>query len=973
MKKELDISIPLLMTILYMTANNANAIYYNPRISIWGLAGQQDQARGDLLFPLFGDNNLVYLDLQGSYTRANNSDNANYAGIGAGFRKLYNSRVYGAYLFFDRDETQLHNVFNVLSPGAEAFFQDWDFRINGYFPINRHSKTVSFFPSEQGCDDCGNNISNSQFVVFTGHQQFENRFSVLEKAGPGADTEVGYTFHRLSNAQLHAGVYYFNFNNTNNFNNSHNKNNITGVEGRLEVPVNPNWAVTVESSYDNYQYGTIMGGLRFNLFAPSETNSYDMRSHMVDPIPRNLGSLKMGSGISTVKATKNDGLFVTRDNIYFFTSEGGSAFVDPSQSGTFENPLKNDQFSQTVVNAIGNNANFYFNPGTYLIMGAGTTPNAQINLLAGDSIYGRNAGYQSSAIGNVRPTLLGRINLLQGNNTIDSTQLINSEIQAGNADLDLIALSIQNASNVFLCNNNINATATVNGDLQGGFSNTATGINANNSQVVIKNSSITANAVVNGTIIYAGSLGGSNFAAGIGEISTAGASVNFNGNNFTILNSSVNASVSAGTADGDNFATGIGGNAGDNGRSANFSGNSFVIENSIISAIANTSSIGFSTGDNSAVGIGNVKHFGTADFTNNTFTIQNSQISGIASTSGDNDGGVNTSIGIGGWGSLDFINNNFNVTNTTITSIATVSGNNNTTIGINEALGIGNAEFGNNFNNNIFNLTNSTVNVMALVSGTNSGFENVALGIGNIFSTAFNNNTFNLAGSTVNANASVSGDNNSTINGNEAIGIGGFAAISFANNTFNLTDNSRVRAISSVGGNNNFFNLAIGIGSLLGNNFNSNTFNLTNSAVSADATVSSNNSVFNAAIGMGVGPFTAGFTNNSFNISNSALSSTALVNGNNSGSNQAFGVTLSTGGNTATINQSTINTFAAVSGMNNGSNSATGVAATGVIDSITINNSVANTTASASGPGTNTATGHVGNVISSNTTYNTLP
>lgn len=968
--KKTQVSIPSLIILLCIAVDNANATYYNSRISVWGLAGQQDQARGDFLFPLFGNqNNLTYIDLQGSYTRANNADNANYAGIGAGFRKQYTSSVYGAYLFFDRDETQLHSVFNVLSPGVEAFFQDWDFRINGYFTVSRHSKTVSFFPSQQGCGDCGINSTNNQFVVFTGHQQFERRFSVLEKSGLGVDTEVGYTFHRLLNTQLHAGVYYFNFNNSNSFSNLHNTNNITGIEGRLEVPVNPKWAVTVESSYDNYQHGTIMGGLRFNFFAPSETKSYDINSHMVDPIPRNLGSLKTGSGIPAVKATKNDGLYLTRDNIYFFTSEGGSAFVDTVHSGTFENPLKNDQFSQPVVNAIGNNGNFYFNSGSYLIMGAGATPNAQINLLMGDSIYGRNLGYQSSATGGDRPILLGRINLLQGNNTIDSMQLINSGIHAGNTHLNLIALSIQNASNIFLCNDNINTIATTNGDLQAGFSNTATGINANNSQVLIENSSISANAVVNGTIIQAGGILGSNFAVGIGGNSTPATSANFIGNSFTILNSTVNGSVSAVADNGDNFAMGIGNAAGNNGGSANFSENYFLISNSIISSNATANSIGFSTGDNTAIGIGNSRHFGSADFTNNIFRIQTSQISSTAFTSGDN-AGVNTSLGIGSWGNMDFIGNNFSLSNTTINSTSVVSGNNNFP-GINEALGIGNVEFGNSFSNNIFNLTNSNVNSTALVNGSNPGFQNLAMGIGNVSGTTFENNTFNLVGSVINANASVGGDNDSTFNGNEAIGIGGFADISFANNTFNLT-NSNVNATSLVNGNNNFFNITIGAGDLLGH-FTGNTFNFTNSSVNADATVNSNNSVSNIAIGMGVGPFTSGFTNNRFNIANSTINSTASVNGNNSGSNLAFGVDLDNGGNTATIDQSIIDTLAKVNGTNNGSNSATGVATTGVGDEITINNSVVNTTASASGPGTNIATGHAGNVISSNTTYNTQP
>lgn len=973
MKKTWKVVISLLVLLLFITINTANAAYfnyYNPRGSVWGLAGTENQGRLDVLLPVSSNSdNLFYTDLQGGYAQ----DDASYGSVGAGLRKLINdSAIYGGYLFVDRDESNLHNEFTVLSPGAEALFTSWDFRLNGYFPLNQRKKIMEFFPSQQtaGCGDCGMNCSDSQFIVFSGHQQFEHRFAELEEAGPGTDGEVGYTFHHLNNTQFHAGIYYFNYNgansNTHIFNGVSTAKNITGIEGRLEMPVNPHWAVTVESSYDNYQHFAVVGGLRLNLFGIAPAKPYsDLHDQMVAPITRNIGSLATGSGIPTIKKEKDEGLFLERDNIYFFTSQGGSVFVNNAVSGTFENPLRNDQFSQPVINQIGPNANLYFNSGTYVIMGAGTPPNAQINIPFGDSIYGRSLDFKSSAIGNARPTLLGSMNLFQGNNTLDSIQLINSATSSGITNLNLLALNIQNAPNVFLCNDNINATATVNGDLQTGISNLATGINANNSQVTIQNSTISADAVVTGIIAQTGGVaGGLNFAAGIGGNSTLAASANFIGNSFTILNSTINGSVSAGEDDWKSLATGIGSNAA-NGGSTNFSGNSFIINNSTISSNAATNILGITTGNNTAIGIGNTNHSGTTDFANNTFSIQNSQVSDTASVSGV-DGGVNNAVGIGMDGSTDFIGNHFNLTNTILSSTATVANNN--FIGINQTLGIGITEFGNNFSNNIFNLTDSKINATASVSGDDSGFSNQAMGIGNNSSVAFNNNTFNLVGSTISVNALVGGDNTSSFNGNTAIGMGGFSDISSSNNTFNLT-NSSVSAISSVAGNNSSANLAIGAGDLLGSNFRGNTFNLTNTTVNADALVGSNNTVLNIAVGMGDNPFTFGFTNNTFNLTNSTINTTASVNGNNLGSNQALGVNLIHGGNTATINQSIINTLANVGGTNSGSNGARGLAATGVGDSINIANSIVNTTASTS----NSAIGFTGTVNSINTQYNTSP
>lgn len=1022
MKKGLKISFVFLTALLLTVVNSAKAAYfnyYNPRISIWGLGGQQDQVRGDLLIPLFGDqNNLFYTDLQGSYTRANNSNEGNYGSVGAGFRKLQGNGVYGVYLFLDRDETQLRNVFNVLSPGLEAFFQDWDFRVNGYFPVSDRSKTVSFFPSQQGCGDCGESCGNCQFVTFAGHQQFENRFTDLEKAGPGGDTEVGYTFHRLHNAQLHAGVYYFNFNNNNNsFRNNNNTNSITGVEGRLEVPVNPTWAVTVESSYDNYQHGTVMGGLRFNLFAPRATNPRDSSFHMLDAIPRNLGSLQTGSGIPTVKATRNDGLFLTRDNIYFFTSQGGSVFVNSTESGTFENPLRNDQFSQSVVNTVGNNANFYFNPGTYTIMGVGTIPNAEISLLSGDSIYGRNFGYRCSAIGDARPTLLGSMSL-PGYNTLASIQLEDKSVGSFN---QLTALDIENAKNVFICNCRIDATTEVIGDNTG--DNFATGIYANNSTVKITTSTISANALIDGN-----NANGHNFATAIGSNnSNALVAKNFSGNVFSISNSTLlgfakialsNELPPSPVTTTQNSASGIGTNA--SLATAKFTGNIFNVINSTIGGIA---SIG---GDNDnfnfASGIGGNTFGGVVDFTNNIFNLEGSEILGHANVGVDNTNFINSATGIGSNvraeddiipspGSItatgDFISNTFNITNSNIniSAAAKVGGDNNA---LNFAAGIGgnaNATAVNsravasaNFSNNTFKIINSVISGLAQASDNN--FANFATGIGGnararsfvitsngvaTVTANFTNNNFYIAASTVQGLAHVRADNSFL---NYATGIGGngsarsssasvpvtSADVEFANNIFTVL-NSSISSTASVGTNasNNF---AAGIGGNTFENgnatviasFENNKLNIVNTNINASGIINGDNSGTNFVAGIGgnsIGNGTADFKTNSINVSDGSLNVFANIGGNNSvtGINQAFLINMNGGGNIFLANQILANVEATVGNSNAGANRVIGLNAGQITDSITISpDSIINMLAQvgAGSTGSNTATPKMG-------------
>lgn len=952
MKSVPKATLSLLATLLFTSTVHAN---YYPRASFWGLAGSENQGRLDALLPLtINQDSLLYADLQGDYAQHDGSS----AGIGAGFRKLYNnSSIYGGYLFIDRDETTHHNEFTILSPGAEAIFPDWDFRLNGYFPINQRSKTISYFPSQDG--DC-------RFVVFRGHQQFENHFSILEKAGPGGDAQIGYTIHQLHDTQLHAGIYYFNFNGTTNDLGRQSTKNITGIEGRIEIPVNYHWAVTVDSSYDQYAHGTILAGLRLNLGGATSSGYCDMRSHMVDPITRNIGALSTGSGIPTVTSKRNDGPVLTRDNIYFFTSQGGNVFVDNNQSGTFENPLRNDQLSQSVLNQIGNNANLYLNSGTYTIMGAGTAPNAEINIPFGDSIYGRSLNFKCPAVGNDRPTLLGGINLFAGNNTLDSIQLLNSITSDGTANINLIALNIQNASNIVLSNDVIKAIATVSDDLNA--DNFASGIYANNSQFLIKDSVISANAIVNQDINN-----GINAAAGMGA-NTNDTDISFTDNIITIVNSEISGFASVGrdininpfffppTA---NFASGIGSNTASG--HTNFIDNEFTIINSNINGTAQVGRDNFL--ENFATGIGgNQGNFfpgGEASFMHNNFTIISSNITGDALVKRDNGAllGFNYAIAMGG-NTANFIENDINISGSILKATATVNGMNDNE---NNAIGIG-SNFGDFTDNKNIHIQYSDIRANATVGGDN--IFNVAVAIGGNGGD-FINNGIDILGSFFKGDAVVNGMNNSE---NYAIGMGGNFG-EFTDNMISI-QHSGINANAIVGKDNNSgaTNFAAGLG---GNSASSegdfihNNIAIRYSEITANASIHGTNNYENFATGIGSNndPTSPGFgifSQNNINISNSIINAVAIVDGDNSSGaiNQARGINMNNDGvaadgNQVNIDQSLINVLAWVRGMNSGDNFATGLIASGAGDVINISKSIVNVLSlvSPGSSGTNEAAG----------------
>src|SRR6516162_6868519 len=88
-----------------------------PRLYLWGLAGAKELGRADLLLPIFENNcSLFYTDFQGKLA----TDNASLMSGGLGYRGIKGNRIYGGYLFLDRNYSEDHNQFYVLSPGLEV-------------------------------------------------------------------------------------------------------------------------------------------------------------------------------------------------------------------------------------------------------------------------------------------------------------------------------------------------------------------------------------------------------------------------------------------------------------------------------------------------------------------------------------------------------------------------------------------------------------------------------------------------------------------------------------------------------------------------------------------------------------------------------------------------------------------------------------------------------------------------------------
>jgi hypothetical protein len=823
-----DTNPPFSHTSTLATSSDIEGIPFMPRATGWGLGGRREVGLGDGMLPLVGNNNWIfYTDGQGKYA----TDTNWYGGLGSGVRKVFqNAHILGAYVFFDRSEyknTDLSSSnFWTVNPGIESLGNLWDFRINGYIPISSQDVNVgTVFADQTSPSGTGHTI---------GHQLFNQMVTTFNDIGPGIDGEIGLLVPGIP-LRTYVGGYHFSI---------QNSDDINGVSGRLEYAFSHNIAFIAADTYDNQVHNSVEVGLRLTLGGiPDDQSGKDIQRRLMDPIPRNLSTLSQGASVPVVTRqtlVNNGQYFVEIDGIYFFTTTDGMTF-DPAQGTnncTFEHPCSEPSFTQTTVNDINGftpNAKLFFSPGTYSDFGG------QISINGGQSLFGRTPDYSAPAQGNERALFLGGMSLLSGNNQLDSIRILNSATDNTGAGSQLIALNIQNAPNVTLSNDDIQAQVTETANLTG--NNLATGIYANNSQVLVQSSSIGATALVEGNDSQA------NMATGIGGNSVNGGNANFSNNTFALSDSTVSATGTvAGNNAGINYVTGIGGNSFNS--TANFTGNTFTLSNTNVTDTATVG--GSNSGVNFVTGIGGNSAGGSSVFTGNTFTLTDSTVSSTAIVEEDNTRD-NFAAGIGGnnvnqGGFVSFNDNNFMLSNSSVSGTASVGGNNTT----NFATGIGgNAENGTaDFIGNTFTLTSSNVSGTASVGGDNNG-NNIADGIGGNATAGtsdFSNNTFTISDSILNATALVSGINNGN---NQATGVN----VDGAGNTVTI-DPSTINVLAQVVGNNAGTNTATGL-----NVGTASTIDISNSTVNVTAQANGTNTAL-ATSGAG----TINAVNTTFNV-----------------------------------------------------------------------------------------------------------
>lgn len=416
--KRLTLSLMLISGSLIPLIIKADVLPYTPRLTVIGTGGNNAAAQAEALIPLLGDNmQLWYGDLQSRY-----GDSKSWSGsLGTGYRRIINNAIWGGYLFADRNRTELgHNLWS-LSLGLERLSETWDFRINGYLPVNNKQW--------QGEWQAANQLGIRDYIHFAGHTLSDRLAAYTDETAKGVDAEVGYHVNTLPGLTLTGGVYHYRYRETGNF---------TGVGARAEYPVTRYVGLVLSDSYDKEQHNQVAVGIKLNFGgAVTDPHQVTLSQRLTDEVKRGIGILGSGSLIPTQTSLLiSDRTTLLSDNVWFFKSgAGANATV---ADGTYEHPFSG--LEQAYVDKAGQQALLYVSSGDY------GWP-AQINLQSGQTLQGRTIDFLLPANGEQRPLFYGQMAVIaQDSVTIDSVRF------SDNTNTANPTIGILNTNNVLINN-----------------------------------------------------------------------------------------------------------------------------------------------------------------------------------------------------------------------------------------------------------------------------------------------------------------------------------------------------------------------------------------------------------------------------------------------------------------------------------------------------------------------------------------
>lgn len=375
-------------------------IKLKPRLSFYSCTGENSLISSQFLMPIVGDNTkALYSIILGNYVA---NDSSWLAGLGFGYRKIVDKKIYGIYSIVHYANTS-NNDFFIENVGLELLSSDWDFNINGYIPMNKGKKL-----GQEGW--AGDTFGLYDYSHATGHDFYDHRLQYFEEAGRGLDVEIAKPIYFLPKAKIHFGGYHFD---------TSESGSINGVETKLTYAINKNLSLELEYNYDNIQYNKILAGIKFTFgnYDDQEKDAYGIATRLLETIDTDhmiLTHSSLAKNMRNSVAPVDQGEKLEHDNIWYFSQSGSSG------DGTAERPFVG--IAKQDIDIIYENKNkgtvdkypvIYFSSGTYNFSTDLVSRGIEhrLALYNGWSIYGRTSNFLSPALDEDRPLFIGGIDL----------------------------------------------------------------------------------------------------------------------------------------------------------------------------------------------------------------------------------------------------------------------------------------------------------------------------------------------------------------------------------------------------------------------------------------------------------------------------------------------------------------------------------------------------------------------------------
>lgn len=324
----------------------------------------------DGMMPFYGNDEHVWFANLQAYKYG---DKYQSYGLGLGHRAIVDNAIYGAYGFYDWQESENKKSYGRIAVGIERLTETWDFRAGFNYYV---------FTDKNNLIDRG--ITSS----FIEDNTIYNRHRIdAEKVYSGVNAEIGRTLG-LDNLRGYVGAYTYG-------------NTINGFSSRIKYDVTDRISLQVQGQYDAQRGWLATGGVSYWIGARSNTNT--LADRMLEPVVRDMT-------IPFEVDLDHFDLEDTGRNIYF---------ASPDANGTAGTQTDPTSLTDALARATENDYIYLENgDGTAYQLTDDVTLNEGVTLWgAGSDLYFQNRLIVSGNASQ-RPTVTGSVIDLKGNNTV---------------------------------------------------------------------------------------------------------------------------------------------------------------------------------------------------------------------------------------------------------------------------------------------------------------------------------------------------------------------------------------------------------------------------------------------------------------------------------------------------------------------------------------------------------------------------